>query len=519
MTIPKSRGRLAAIMALGVVAAALPATAFAAPGPVAADGCFDFNEQTGTLVSYNDTGSGGAPCALDVTIPASINGIDVKAIGDHAFAGQILSSVVIPDSVESIGQSAFSNTQLESVDLGSKVKTIALSAFARNDLTVVELPASLTTLGADAFAYNPLTNVSVDGTDLDVPTSAFTPTDGLTITDVAIGAGVRTLAPNVFSAQPVKNLAISEGLESIGASAFNGNRLTELQIPSSVKTVDAGAFDNGTIRNVTVGDGVQSIDGTAFLRNHLETVTFKGNTQFTAELFSQNFTTDEISQAMTGAATPGEGIAKLRDAATLVKVYSPNAPLLTEHGNGVVRDRGAGTFPYGYVINPAAYTVVSNTVDGKSLAADVRHTGTGLTDYRALPALTAGVDSFHRLGQIVDVIPPAIGGYVTPDKGDIQLNDPENRIIFGYVAADGTVTPTPGDNAGGDTPGKGSDDEPAQGTDTAAGDSSATAEDSDLVATGGFDSTPIFIGAVLAMLAGAGALLVTRLRRRAHSAE
>lgn len=42
---------------------------------------------------------------------------------------------------------------------------------------------------------------------------------------------------------------------------------------------------------------------------------------------------------------------------------------------------------------------------------------------------------------------------------------------------------------------------------------------SDLIPTGGFDAAPVVIGSVLAMLLGAGVLLMVRLRHRSVSAE
>lgn len=104
-------------------------------------------------------------------------------------------------------------------------------------------------------------------------------------------------------------------------------------------------------------------------------------------------------------------------------------------------------------------------------------------------------------------------GYITPDAGDIQLSNTENRITFQYVAEG---TPGKGSNDGEVTPGKGSDGE----TTPAAGNSATPAAgESDLIPTGGFDAAPVVIGSVLAMLLGAGVLLMVRLRHRSVSAE
>ncbi len=59
-------------------------------------------DESGTLLSY--TGS-----ALNITVPAKVNGIEVKRIGNGAFANSNLVEVVLPASVSEIGESAFEN--------------------------------------------------------------------------------------------------------------------------------------------------------------------------------------------------------------------------------------------------------------------------------------------------------------------------------------------------------------------------------------------------------------------------
>ena len=56
----------------------------------------------GTLLSY----TGGM---LDVTIPMTINGITIRAIGESAFANSYIESVTLPSTVTLIGRQAFNN--------------------------------------------------------------------------------------------------------------------------------------------------------------------------------------------------------------------------------------------------------------------------------------------------------------------------------------------------------------------------------------------------------------------------
>jgi acetyltransferase-like isoleucine patch superfamily enzyme len=62
----------------------------------------------------------------NVKIPSKIRGLPVTSIGDNAFYGKNLTSVIIPDSVTKIGKGVFCNdhsehTNITSITIGSKV--------------------------------------------------------------------------------------------------------------------------------------------------------------------------------------------------------------------------------------------------------------------------------------------------------------------------------------------------------------------------------------------------------------
>jgi hypothetical protein len=91
--------------------------------------CIDFEgtNRSFVITGYNGTGS-------TVVIPASIDGIPVRKIGDGAFRFKGLTKVDIPEGVEVIGHQAFFGNQLELVVIPSSVKEIAASAFDSNML-------------------------------------------------------------------------------------------------------------------------------------------------------------------------------------------------------------------------------------------------------------------------------------------------------------------------------------------------------------------------------------------------
>ena len=95
----------------------------------------------------------------------------VTSIGDGAFLGNALTSVIIPDSVTTIGESAFDgnaphqrdysrqrydhwemlSAQPHQRDYWEQRASIGEFAFSSNDLTSVTIPASVTTIGESCF--------------------------------------------------------------------------------------------------------------------------------------------------------------------------------------------------------------------------------------------------------------------------------------------------------------------------------------------------------------------------------
>ena len=77
----------------------------------------------------------------------------VVRIGNDAFEGNKIQSVVIPDSVTYIGERAFSNcSNLAAVYFGSGLEELGWSAFSDTALTNVVLPESLMYIGTEVFA-------------------------------------------------------------------------------------------------------------------------------------------------------------------------------------------------------------------------------------------------------------------------------------------------------------------------------------------------------------------------------
>jgi tetratricopeptide (TPR) repeat protein len=77
--------------------------------------------------------------AADIIIPGNIEGIPVSTIGEKAFYGRRITSVVIPDSITSIGKDAFANNNLTTVTIPGGLEEIGKGKY-ENRKFVMENP-------------------------------------------------------------------------------------------------------------------------------------------------------------------------------------------------------------------------------------------------------------------------------------------------------------------------------------------------------------------------------------------
>jgi phosphate transport system substrate-binding protein len=155
---------------------------------------FLFNSATGTITKY--TGNGSA-----VTIPSSIDGVTVTAIGNDTFSYcTSLTSATIPNSVTSIGVQAFMNCiRLTSITIPSSVRNIGDSAFMNcTSLADVTIPDSVTTIGSDAFRNcTSLAGVTIPNSVRNIGARAFYRCASLA--NVTIGNGNTTIEMSAFN--------------------------------------------------------------------------------------------------------------------------------------------------------------------------------------------------------------------------------------------------------------------------------------------------------------------------------
>ena len=191
-----------------------------------------------------------------ITIPDS-----VTSIGSYAFSEcSGLTSITIPDSVTSIGGFAFRGcSSLTSVYIDDLVSwcTISFTFSYTNPLsygaslylngeliTDLIIPDSVTSIGSSAFnGCRGLTSVTIPDSVTSIGSSAFEGCSSLT--SVTIPDSVTSIGSSAFEGcSSLTSVTIPDSVTSIGSSAFAGcSSLESITIPHSVTEIGKSAFE------------------------------------------------------------------------------------------------------------------------------------------------------------------------------------------------------------------------------------------------------------------------------------
>lgn len=116
---------------------------------------------TATITGYN--GAGGA-----ITVPETVDGMQVAAIGVNAYQSRNITEVVIPVTVTGVGDGAFTNNPLTRVTIENGNATVSSSAFDGGNTGVIIVSGRGTAVH-DYAKDNGYTFESIDGGDDEVP--------------------------------------------------------------------------------------------------------------------------------------------------------------------------------------------------------------------------------------------------------------------------------------------------------------------------------------------------------------
>ena len=288
---------LAAAMALAMIFGAAPLSGFVgirlpmlslkAEAATTEDGLFEYEVEkkwTGSeyeygvrIISYKGPDSG------EVVIPKTIEGYEVKWIGDRYFYGAMffqdragITSVVIPSSVISIGESIFSGcTSLAKITVSPDNKNYSSvdGVLFNKDMTIlIRYPE-----GAADSSY------VVPNSVVEIYSNAFIGCNF--IKSITLSKGLKKIYDGTFAnLTNLENVFVQEGVQHIGNRTFeNCSRLKQISLPESLISIgsvykgnpnDLSAFEYGqygrtfygciSLEEVKIPDNVEIIGYSTF---------------------------------------------------------------------------------------------------------------------------------------------------------------------------------------------------------------------------------------------------------------
>lgn len=229
--------------------------------------------------SINNTNGTHYDISVTYTYQQYVAGNDyqVTAIGNRAFWGKSIQSLIIPSTITSIGDYAFEQcSNLASVTIPSSVQTLGFNAFANNQgLLSVTIEGDIANPGNWTFNNcQNLTSVSM----VNLTKFAY----GMfancnNLTSVTIPTGVTSIEVSAFSGSGLTSILIPRTVTTIGSEAFaHCASLISITFEdtSAITTIGAGAFTGCTsLDSVTLPATVTSVENFAFQNcNNLTTL-------------------------------------------------------------------------------------------------------------------------------------------------------------------------------------------------------------------------------------------------------
>ena len=223
-----------------------------------ANGIGTFTYDIGADGHYMITGySTSSTKEHEITIPSSIEDVDVTGIADEAFKSLTnITNVVFPDSITYIGDYAFAMC---------------------DNLTKVTLPDSITSVGKGAFR------------------------ECKNLKEVVLSKNLAAISDQLFwDCTALDKVTFGTECKSIGEMAFwNCDALTAVTVPASVTEIKAAAFYGcDKLAAINVPESVTTIGDIAFSNIGAAKVTFTGKADSAIEkFFNENYAINETNYA------------------------------------------------------------------------------------------------------------------------------------------------------------------------------------------------------------------------------
>ena len=241
---------LTILLSLVLILSVIPMSAFTANAAVSGYYTYEVSNEKATITDFNEYVSGA------ISVPSSLGGYPVTAIGDYAFWGcYSLTEIKIPNSVTSIGYGTLaycSNLESIIVESGNTVYHSSGNCLIETDTknlisgcknSIIPNDGSVTSIGEYAFMYcTSLTEITIPDSVKSIGEEAFCSCENLAT--VTIGNSVTSIGDYAFySCENLATVTIGNSVTSIGDGAFvYCYRLTEITIPNSVTSIGTNPF-------------------------------------------------------------------------------------------------------------------------------------------------------------------------------------------------------------------------------------------------------------------------------------
>jgi lactocepin len=197
--------------------------------------------------------------ALAVTLPQGLEVIEYAT-----FAGSTgLTGIALPPALREIGESAFQGSGLRSIVLPAGLQTVGGSAFygcdydggaaAYYDLVI---PAGVTQIGTYAFAgVAGIKSVTLPADLTELPAYAFYSAKNLAT--VAGGGKLAKVGNSAFAASGLTSVTLPDTVTSLGTNVFNGcAKLVAAYLPAGLTTLPAGTFKGCAVLSTLAKNGM-----------------------------------------------------------------------------------------------------------------------------------------------------------------------------------------------------------------------------------------------------------------------
>lgn len=223
----------------------------------------------------------------------------LEVIKDYAInCGDVLETLVIPDSVKYIGDEAISGEALKNITMPSNLKYIGSRIFfgsaydqdANNRIDGIQYHGQYLIAGI-RIGYAEIENL-----DPSAPTENKQIHEWEAVGDIEIREGTTLMGVDAFGMSNITSVKFPSTLKSISHLGFYWcKNLNNVVIPGTVKEIGDNAFSwNESLSNLTIEEGVEHIGQAAFFRcNNLNEVTIpRSVTQIDMHAFGWDYVDD-----------------------------------------------------------------------------------------------------------------------------------------------------------------------------------------------------------------------------------